>query len=99
MESERKVAVITGASQGIGAALLKAYRARGYRVVAVARSVERFDDAEILAVPGDIADVKTAEHAISDGVARFGRIDTLVKSGVMHLPEVAPRQAGDIRKQ
>jgi NAD(P)-dependent dehydrogenase (short-subunit alcohol dehydrogenase family) len=80
MESERKVAVITGASQGIGAALLKAYRARGYRVVAVARSVERFDDAEILAVPGDIADVKTAERAISDGVARFGRVDTLVNN-------------------
>ena len=80
MENERKVVVITGASQGIGAALLKAYRARGYRVVAVARSVERFDDAEILAVPGDIADVKTAERAISDGVARFGRIDTLVNN-------------------
>jgi NAD(P)-dependent dehydrogenase (short-subunit alcohol dehydrogenase family) len=80
MESERKVAVITGASQGIGAALLKAYRARGYRVVAVARSVERFDDAEILAVPGDIADVKTAERAISDGVALFGRVDTLVNN-------------------
>jgi short-subunit dehydrogenase len=37
MGTERKVAVITGASQGIGAALVKAYRDRNYRVVATAR--------------------------------------------------------------
>jgi NAD(P)-dependent dehydrogenase (short-subunit alcohol dehydrogenase family) len=40
MGTERKVAVITGASQGIGAALVKAYRDRNYRVVATARSVK-----------------------------------------------------------
>ncbi len=80
MVTGRKVAVITGASQGIGAALVKAYRDRSYRVVATARSVKRSDDADILAVPGDIADRKTAERAISEGVARFGRIDTLVNN-------------------
>jgi NAD(P)-dependent dehydrogenase (short-subunit alcohol dehydrogenase family) len=80
MTSEQKVAVITGASQGIGAALVRAYRDRGYRVVATARSVKPSNDADILAVPGDIADRKTAERAISDGVARFGRIDTLVNN-------------------
>jgi NAD(P)-dependent dehydrogenase (short-subunit alcohol dehydrogenase family) len=80
MGAEQKVAVITGASQGIGAALVKAYRDRNYRVVATARSVKPSDDADILAVPGDIADRKTAERAISEGVARFGRIDTLVNN-------------------
>jgi short-subunit dehydrogenase len=40
MGIEQKVAVITGASQGIGAALVKAYRDRNYRVVATARSVK-----------------------------------------------------------
>ena len=78
MGTERKVAVITGASQGIGAALVKAYRDRNYRVVATARTMEPSHDADILAVSGDIADRKTAERAISEGVARFGRIDTLV---------------------
>jgi short-subunit dehydrogenase len=39
MGTGRKVAVITGASQGIGAALVKAYRERNYRVVATARTV------------------------------------------------------------
>jgi NAD(P)-dependent dehydrogenase (short-subunit alcohol dehydrogenase family) len=80
MATEPKVAVITGASQGIGAALVKAYRDRNYRVVATARSIRPSDDDEVLAVPGDIADRKTAQRAISEGMARFGRIDTLVNN-------------------
>lgn len=80
MDIEQKVAVITGASQGIGAALVKAYRERNYRVIATARSVKPSEDAEILAVAGDIADRKTAERAIFEGMARFGRIDTLINN-------------------
>jgi NAD(P)-dependent dehydrogenase (short-subunit alcohol dehydrogenase family) len=74
VSSERKVAVITGAS------LVKAYRDRNYGVVATARSIRPTNDDEILAVPGDITDRKTAECAISQGVARFGHIDTLVNN-------------------
>ena len=80
MGIEQKVAVITGASQGIGAALLKAYRDRNYRVVATARSMEPSRDDEVLAVSGDIAHRKTAERAIFEGMAQFGRIDTLVNN-------------------
>ena len=80
MNSDRKVAVITGASQGMGAALVEAYRGRDYAVVATARSIRPSNDDQILVVPGDIADRKTAERAISEGVARFGRIDTLINN-------------------
>jgi NAD(P)-dependent dehydrogenase (short-subunit alcohol dehydrogenase family) len=80
MSIEQKVAVITGASGGIGAALVKGYRDRNYRVVATSLSIKPSNDDEVLAVPGDIADRKTAERAISKGVARFGRIDTLVNN-------------------
>jgi len=80
MRTDRKVAVITGASRGIGAALVQAYRDRNYHVVATARSLEPSSDDEVLTVRGDIADRKTAERAISQGVARFGRIDTLVNN-------------------
>jgi NAD(P)-dependent dehydrogenase (short-subunit alcohol dehydrogenase family) len=80
MSSERKVAVITGASQGIGAALVTAYHSRGYRVVAIARSIRQSDDTDILAVAGDVADRTTAERSIAEGVARFGRIDTLINN-------------------
>ena len=44
MGTEQKVAVITGASQGIGAALVKAYRDRDYRVVANSRSIKPSND-------------------------------------------------------
>ena len=80
MSADQKVAVITGASQGIGAGLVKAYRNHNYRVVATARSVKPSNDPDIVAVPGDVADRKTAEQAISEAVTRFGRIDTLVNN-------------------
>jgi NAD(P)-dependent dehydrogenase (short-subunit alcohol dehydrogenase family) len=75
-----KVVVITGASQGIGAALVEAYRDRDYGVIATARSMEPTNDDQILAVSGDIADRKTAERAISEGLSQFGRIDTLINN-------------------
>ena len=80
MGSEQRVAVITGASGGIGAALVKAYRDRNYRVVATARSMVPVSGDDFVVVSGDIADRKTAERAISEGMARFGRIDTLVNN-------------------
>jgi NAD(P)-dependent dehydrogenase (short-subunit alcohol dehydrogenase family) len=80
MSEKQKVAVITGASQGIGAALVRAYRAHNFRVVATARSMKPSSDEDILTVPGDIAERNTAQRAISEGVRRFGRIDTLVNN-------------------
>jgi NAD(P)-dependent dehydrogenase (short-subunit alcohol dehydrogenase family) len=80
MSVERKVAVITGASQGIGAALVNAYRQRDYRVVPIARSIHPSADPDIAAVAGDIADWETAERAIAQAVERFGRVDTLVNN-------------------
>jgi NAD(P)-dependent dehydrogenase (short-subunit alcohol dehydrogenase family) len=80
MGIDQKVAVITGASQGIGAALVEAYRDRDYAVVATARSMKPTNDDQILAVSGDIAERKTAERAISEGQTRFGRIDTLINN-------------------
>lgn len=80
MDRERKVVVITGASQGIGAALVKAYRDRNYRVVAISRSIGPSNDEDVLTMPGDVADRGTAERAIAGGKARFGRIDTLVNN-------------------
>ncbi|MER9829804.1 SDR family oxidoreductase [Mesorhizobium sp. M0134] len=80
MGNERKVAVVTGASRGIGAALARAYRDRNYCVVATARSMESSGDDDILVVPGDISDPKTAERVIATGVDRFGRIDTLINN-------------------
>jgi NAD(P)-dependent dehydrogenase (short-subunit alcohol dehydrogenase family) len=59
MGTDQKVAVITGASQGIGAALVRAYRDRNYRVVATARSIRPSDDDQVLAVPGDTSSARS----------------------------------------
>lgn len=80
MSIERKVAIITGASQGIGAELVRAYRDRNFRVVATARSVKPSRDPDILAVDGDIADLATADKVIAGALERFGRIDTLINN-------------------
>jgi NAD(P)-dependent dehydrogenase (short-subunit alcohol dehydrogenase family) len=80
MGAEQKVVIITGASQGIGADLVKAYRDRNYRVVANSRSIKPSSDPDILVVPGDITDPATAQRIVSQGLARFGRIDTLVNN-------------------
>jgi len=76
----QKVALITGASQGLGASMVDAYRKLGYAVVATSRTITPSADPGILTVQGDIADPATAERVIAAGVAEFGRIDTLVNN-------------------
>jgi NAD(P)-dependent dehydrogenase (short-subunit alcohol dehydrogenase family) len=82
MSAEPKVAIITGASQGIGAGLVRGFRERGYHVVANSRSIkpEAFTDRDILTVDGDIADPLTAERVVAAAVDHFGRVDTLVNN-------------------
>lgn len=80
MSTDRKVAIVTGASQGMGAALAKAYRDRGYRVVATARSMKPSTDPDLLAVAGDIAEASTADRVVAEAVSRFGRVDTLINN-------------------
>jgi NAD(P)-dependent dehydrogenase (short-subunit alcohol dehydrogenase family) len=75
-----KVALITGASQGLGAGMVDAYRKLGYAVVATSRTIAPSGDPGILTVQGDISDPATAERVIAAGVAEFGRIDTLVNN-------------------
>ena len=80
MGAEQKVVIITGASQGIGAELVKGYRDRNYRVVANSRSIKPSSDPDIVTVAGDIADPKTAESIVAQAIGRFGRIDSLVNN-------------------
>ncbi|MET8637719.1 SDR family oxidoreductase [Streptomyces sp. NPDC004074] len=77
---EKKVAVITGASQGIGAGLVDAYRKLGYAVVATSRSITPSQDPDLVTVQGDISDPATAERVASTAVEHFGRIDALVNN-------------------
>ena len=80
MSDDRKVAIITGASQGIGAGLVKGFRGRGYVVVANSRSIRPSDDPHVLAVAGDIAEPEVARRIVAEALQRFGRVDTLVNN-------------------
>ena len=85
LSNEEKVAIITGASQGIGAGLTKAYRERGYAVVVTARSIRQSEDSGIVAVEGDIADPDTAQRIVDAAIEHFGRIDTLINNAGIYI--------------
>jgi len=80
MNNQQKVVLITGASQGIGAGLVKAFRDRNYRVVANSRSIKPSSDPDVITVPGDISDRAVAERVVKEAMTRFGRVDTLVNN-------------------
>jgi NAD(P)-dependent dehydrogenase (short-subunit alcohol dehydrogenase family) len=80
MSKEQKVAVITGASQGIGAGLIKGYRDAGYKVVANSRGIKPSPDQNVVTVAGDIGERATAERVVETAIKHFGRIDTLVNN-------------------
>jgi NAD(P)-dependent dehydrogenase (short-subunit alcohol dehydrogenase family) len=75
-----KVAIVTGASHGIGAGLVAGFRGAGYAVVGTSRSIGASADPDVLAVPGDIAAPQTAERVVEQALGRFGRLDTLVNN-------------------
>jgi NAD(P)-dependent dehydrogenase (short-subunit alcohol dehydrogenase family) len=80
MSTERKVAIVTGASQGIGAGLVDGFLAKGYRVVANSRSIKPSTKADLVTVAGDIADPEVAKKVVSTAIQHFGRVDTLVNN-------------------
>jgi NAD(P)-dependent dehydrogenase (short-subunit alcohol dehydrogenase family) len=75
-----KVAIVTGASQGIGAGIAAAFINAGYAVVGTSRAIAPSAARGFLTVPGDIAEPETAQDVVDQALDRFGRIDTLVNN-------------------
>jgi NAD(P)-dependent dehydrogenase (short-subunit alcohol dehydrogenase family) len=84
MTNTPKTAIVTGASQGIGAGLVEGFLQNGYRVVANSRNITKTShftpSANLALVDGDIGDPKTAAKIADAAVSRFGRIDVLVNN-------------------
>jgi NAD(P)-dependent dehydrogenase (short-subunit alcohol dehydrogenase family) len=80
MRESKRVVIVTGASQGIGAGLVAGYRALGYGVVATSRAIGPSGDEHVVAVRGDIRERATAQEAVAAAKERFGRVDTLVNN-------------------
>ena len=84
MAHTQKTAIVTGASQGIGAGLVKAFLDRGYNVVANSRNITKsgaFEASDKLAlVDGSIAEAATAAKIAEVAKTKFGSIDALVNN-------------------
>ena len=81
--TNKKTVIVTGASQGIGAAVVKSFLERGYNVVATSRNVSKagFDSSPNLAVvDGDIGQPSTAEKVAQTAISKFGSIDHVVNN-------------------
>ena len=95
---EGKVALITGASQGLGRALALAYAKEGARLIINSRSEEGFRPvaeeveglgAEVLAVAADVSKGEDAQRLVEEAASRFGRLDVLVNNAGLLGPRVA----------
>ena len=84
MSGARKTAIVTGASQGIGAGIVKAFVERGFNVVASSRKVSESTEVaasdSVALVDGDIGAPSTAARIVETALARFGSIDALVNN-------------------
>jgi NAD(P)-dependent dehydrogenase (short-subunit alcohol dehydrogenase family) len=91
MANTQKTAIVTGASQGIGAGLVEAFLKRGYGVVANSRNITKTNpftaSANLALVDGDIGDAKTAAKIVETAVSRFGRIDVLINNAGIFIPK------------
>src|SRR5258707_134422 len=84
MSSTRKTAIVTGASQGIGAGIVKAFVERGFNVVANSRKVTQSTEVvasnHVALVDGHIGEPATAARIVETAVARFKSVDVLVNN-------------------
>jgi NAD(P)-dependent dehydrogenase (short-subunit alcohol dehydrogenase family) len=84
MTTKLKTLIVTGASQGIGAAVANLFLERGYNVVGNSRNISRKDDLQrsdnLALVDGDIGLAATAEKIVTTAVKRFGSVDALVNN-------------------
>jgi len=80
-----KVAIVTGGSRGIGAAVVDAFRHDGYAVVAAARAIDQPSDPGVIAVSGDIAEPATARRIVEEARRHFGRVDCLVNNAGIYI--------------
>ena len=89
MTSERKTAIVTGGSQGIGAGLVRAFLGRRYNVVANSRNITKSGvfaaSDKLVLVDGSIAEASTAATIVEVATSKFGSIDALINSAGIYF--------------
>jgi NAD(P)-dependent dehydrogenase (short-subunit alcohol dehydrogenase family) len=102
MSDASKTAIVTGASQGIGAGVVAALLERGYRVVANSRNITVkgpfAESGQLALVDGDIGEASTAARVVETAVGRFGSVDALVNNaGIFSSKAFTDYTAEDFR--
>ena len=102
MKREQKTVIVTGASQGIGAGVVRAFLARGYNVVGTSRSATKSKEltasAHLALVDGDIGRLETAENVAQTALSRFGSIDAVVaNAGIFSVKRFTDYTPEDLR--
>ena len=89
--NQKQVAIVTGASSGIGLGITRALLGHGYSVAANSRTISKSKDlkpsAELVLVDGDIGKKETAIKVVDAAMKRFGRIDLLVNGAGIYMPK------------
>jgi len=89
--NKKQVAIVTGASSGMGLGITRALLEHGYRVVANSRTIRQSKDlkasADLILVDGDIGKKETAIKVVDAALKHFGRIDLLVNSAGIYMPK------------
>jgi NAD(P)-dependent dehydrogenase (short-subunit alcohol dehydrogenase family) len=102
MANSGKTVVVTGASQGIGAAVVRTFLERGYNVVGTSRNATKSTEVkaseELLLVDGDIGQAATAQKVVNAAVLKFGSIDVVVNNaGIFSAKPFTDYSADDFR--
>ena len=91
MSTNRKTIIVTGASQGIGAAVATLFLNRGYNVVGTSRNVSKTSELKnsenLTLVDGDIGQSATAQRVVETAVKRFGSVNALVNNAGIFFPK------------
>lgn len=94
MSKTSPVAIVTGASSGIGLAITKALLEHGYRVVGTSRSATKSKDLQagekLELIDGDVGKKETAVKVVSAAMAKFGRVDTLINNAGIFISKPFP---------
>jgi len=103
MAKPAKAVIVTGGSQGIGSAAVKAFLDRGYNVVATSRNVTKSKELpsspKLALVDGDIGDAATAARVAETAISTFGSIDALVNNaGIFFTKPFTDYTAEDLKR-
>src|ERR1700755_1132608 len=103
MANTRKTVIVTGASQGIGAAVVRAFLERGYSVVGTSRSATKSAELKasdkLVLVDGDIGQAATAKKVVDTALQKFGSVDAVVNNaGIFSAKPFTDYSAEDFRE-